>query len=78
MPNKTPLLPDSGFPQHPPCQHCGAPTVLTRMTPDGEPGRYLRTFECPACSASFETTDESDAEIEALAERMTRGRHKPV
>ena len=44
------------------------------MTPQAEAGRYMRSFECPNCEATFETTDESDAEIQAMAERMVRSR----
>ena len=73
MPRKTPLLPDPQFSYSPPCPRCGLPTILNRMTPDSEAGRYLRSYECPNCDATFETTDDSDAEIEALAQRMARG-----
>jgi hypothetical protein len=74
VPKSTPLLPDSNFSQNPPCQRCGLPTILARMTPQAEAGRYVRSFECPNCEATFETTDQSDAEIEAMAERMVRSR----
>ena len=33
----------------PACTKCGAPTVLARIEPSGEPGYDKRTFECPAC-----------------------------
>ena len=71
MPAKTPLLLDSIFDQQPPCERCAAPTILTRLTPADEAGRFVRTFECPKCGTTFDTTDESDAEIQIIAERMT-------
>jgi hypothetical protein len=43
---------------------------MSRIAPAGEPGRYVRSFECPKCAASFDTTDASDAEIEEFAKRM--------
>ncbi|MGB9369754.1 MAG: hypothetical protein WCE79_27485 [Xanthobacteraceae bacterium] len=33
----------------PTCTKCGAPTMLARIAPSGEPGYDNRTFECPAC-----------------------------
>lgn len=76
MPNKTPLLPDSLFTQNPTCQRCGKDMLLARMLPAGEPGRFIRTFECSKCGTTFETTDKSDAEIQSLAERLT-GKTRP-
>ena len=62
----------------------GQPSYLTTESKSGstiridqvkaEAGRYVRGFECPNCEATFETTDESDAEIQAMAERMVRSR----
>ena len=46
MPKSTPLLPDSKFSQNPPCQRCGLPTILARMTPQAEAGRYAVYFHC--------------------------------
>ena len=33
----------------PACTKCGAPTMLARIQPSGDPGYDNRTFECPAC-----------------------------
>ena len=33
----------------PTCTKCGAPTMLARTEPTGEPGYDDSTFECPAC-----------------------------
>jgi hypothetical protein len=69
MPNRTPLLPDSSFPPVP-CQHCGASALLVRLSPGSTPGSFVRRYECLDCKADFEISEPSDADIQALAERM--------
>ena len=61
MPNKRPLLPDPPDFSRPPCPQCGALSILARIEPHSAPGRFLKTYECPACKHAFKTFEESDA-----------------
>lgn len=72
MPNKTPLLSDSTYPPTPPCRTCGGSTQLARIEPMGDAGQYQRTYECMTCEARFVIKDDSDEEIQQLAERMSK------
>jgi len=57
------------------CTHCGQNATFIRATPDsrGRPCEY-QLFECSGCHRrvmrTVETYQKSDADIEALAERI--------
>jgi ribosomal protein S27E len=74
MSKKLSIFSDSRHPQSPPCQKCGSTMQLARLEPTGHAGQYRRIYECTDCMAQTVVTDDSDAEIECLAERMANTR----